>query len=227
VTVRPRSLLLALVLAAGGAVAEPRDAMTAAMAAMLEGNFAEAYCLWQPLAERGDAEAQYHLGWLYANGNGLKVDTRQAVAWWRRAAEQGHADAEFAMGLAATTGDGMERDLNEAVRWYGLAAQQGHQDARDILLQLAADPAVRVLEQHPEFVDESWFGWHGEVVGERVNVRAGPGTANAVIGQLDTGAVVRVIARTGSWLRVVPPADWDRTKAAWIHAELVGERPPD
>ncbi len=223
----PFGLLFALALATPGTCAEAQTDMSAAMTAMLEGDFAEAYCLWRPLAEGGNAEAQYHLGWLYANGNGLKVDTGEAVTWWRRAAEQGHADAEFAMGLAATTGDGMARDLDEAVKWYGLAAQQGHEDARDILLQLAADPAVQVLEQHPEFVDESWFGWRGRVTGDRVNVRAGPGTSHPVLGQLDAGTVVRVIARTVGWLRVVPPPDWADAKAAWIHADLVKESAAD
>ena len=63
------------------------------MNALLEGNFAEAYCKWKPLAQRGYAEAQYNLGWLYANGNGLNVDLQLAHHWWAAAARQGHADA--------------------------------------------------------------------------------------------------------------------------------------
>jgi len=199
------------------------DDMREAMEAMVAGNFAEAYCVWRPMALAGDPEAQYHLGWLYANGNGLQVDTRRAVEWWRKAARQGFADAQFAMGLAATIGDGMKRDLNEAVRWYGLAARQGNEDARDILLQLAADPGVQILEQHPEFIDEDWFGWHGRIAGERVNVRGGPGTEHAVIGQLDEDTDVRVIARAGDWLRVVPPAGMTGEQTAWIHSDLVAE----
>ena len=48
----------------------------------LDGDYAEAYCLWRPLAEQGYAEAQYHLGWLYANGNGLAVDIDRALGFW-------------------------------------------------------------------------------------------------------------------------------------------------
>jgi hypothetical protein len=218
-------VVLLPLLAATACAQQAGGDMAAAMEAMLEGNFAEAYCLWKPLAERGQPEAQYHIGWLYANGNGLRVDTERAVEWWRRAADQGLTDAQFAMGLAATTGDGMERDLNAAVSWYGLAARQGHEDARDILLQLAADPGVRVLEQHPEFVDEPWFGWRGRVSGDAVNVRAGPGTDEKVVGQLEKDTAVRVIARSGEWLRIVPPAQWEDAESAWIHDQLVDQQP--
>jgi uncharacterized protein YgiM (DUF1202 family) len=218
-------VVLLPLLAATACAQQAEGGMAAAMEAMLEGNFAEAYCLWKPLAEQGEPEAQYHIGWLYANGNGLRVDTERAVEWWRRAAEQGLADAQFAIGLAATTGDGMARDLNAAVAWYGLAARQGHEDARDILLQLAADPGVRVLEQHPEFVDEPWFGWRGSVSADAVNVRAGPGTQEKVVGQLEQATEVRVIARSGAWLRIVPPAQWQDVESAWVHGELVDEQP--
>ena len=64
------------------------------MQALGRGDYAIAYCHWLPLAKRGYAEAQYHVGWLYANGNGLAVDIKRALHWWMRAAEQGHTDAQ-------------------------------------------------------------------------------------------------------------------------------------
>ncbi|MCB1737747.1 MAG: SEL1-like repeat protein, partial [Gammaproteobacteria bacterium] len=59
---------------------------------MEAGNFADAYCLWKPLAQQGYVEAQYSLGWMYANGYGLAMDEAQALSWWKRAADRGHAD---------------------------------------------------------------------------------------------------------------------------------------
>jgi uncharacterized protein YgiM (DUF1202 family) len=216
---------LAALLLALPAGADESDLATA-LAAMQAGNFAEAYCLWKPLAEQGNAEAQYHLGWLYANGNGLRVNAERAVAWWRQAAEDGHADAQFAMGLAATVGDGMERDLPEAVGWYALAAEQGHEDARDMLLRLAADPAVNIPDTRPDLLAQPWFGWTAELSGERVNVRAGPGIKHSVVGQLGKGERVRVVARRGDWLRVAAPPALGAGAAVWIRADLVREAPP-
>ena len=146
--------LLILVLCGGCGAGNSPSQFEAGMKALREGNYAEAYCRWRPLAERGYAEAQYHLGWLFANGNGMSVDIEQALAWWGEAARQGHADAQFAVGLAYTTGEGMKKDLDEAINWYLAAARQGHQDARDILVQLNGDSTVHLLERHPEIL-----GW--------------------------------------------------------------------
>ena len=38
-------------------------------------------------AEQGDTEAQYDLGLMYANGEGVARDDEQAVRWFRSAAE--------------------------------------------------------------------------------------------------------------------------------------------
>jgi len=44
-------------------------------------------------ARRGSAEAQYELGWMYANGRGRARDDAQAEAWFRLAAAQGDLHA--------------------------------------------------------------------------------------------------------------------------------------
>jgi hypothetical protein len=214
---------MAALLTAGACDAgNARDQFDLGMAALSDGNYAEAYCRWRPLAERGYAEAQYHLGWLYANGNGMRVDIETALAWWRKAARQGHADAQFAVGLAFTTGEGIGSDLNEALKWFLAAARQGHEDARDILIRLNGDPSVKLLETHPEVARESWFGWTARVVGERINARAGPGTEHKIVAQLEEGSELRVIGRREDWRMVLlPPAEDGKT--AWVYKSLVSE----
>ena len=49
------------------------------------------------LAEQGDAEAQYSLGWRYDEGEGVPEDKAEAVKWYRLAAEQGNDDAKFSL----------------------------------------------------------------------------------------------------------------------------------
>jgi uncharacterized protein len=46
-----------------------------------------------PLAEKGYAGAQYSLGWMYFNGQGVPKDYDEALRWYREAADQGHAGA--------------------------------------------------------------------------------------------------------------------------------------
>ena len=57
------------------------------------GDYATAMKEWRPLAEQGNANAQYNLGVMYANGNGVPQDDVEAVKWYRLAADQGDADA--------------------------------------------------------------------------------------------------------------------------------------
>lgn len=53
----------------------------------------------QRMAEHGDAQAQFNLGVMYAKGEGVAQDLKQAVPWYRKAAEQGMVDAQYSLGL--------------------------------------------------------------------------------------------------------------------------------
>lgn len=76
-------------------------------------------------AEQGDTEAQYDLGLMYANGEGVARDDEQAVRWFRSAAEQGDADAQFNLSFMYLNGEGVPQDYEEAIRWFRAAAEQG------------------------------------------------------------------------------------------------------
>ncbi len=76
-------------------------------------------------AEQGDADAQFKLGVMYANGKGVPQNDTEAVRWWRMAAEQGDADAQTNLGVMYAKGEGVPKNDTEAVRWYRMAAEQG------------------------------------------------------------------------------------------------------
>ena len=58
------------------------------------GDYDKAFKLSRPLAEQGDAEAQYMLADMYDEGHGVPQDDAEAIKWYLKAAEQGHADAQ-------------------------------------------------------------------------------------------------------------------------------------
>ena len=60
-----------------------------AKAAAERGDFATELQILLPLAARGNADAQFDLGVMYAQGHGVAQDDVQAVAWLRKAADQG------------------------------------------------------------------------------------------------------------------------------------------
>ena len=53
------------------------------------GDYATALREFEPLAEQGVADAQYNLGFMYDNGQGVRRNHKTAVKWYRLAAEQG------------------------------------------------------------------------------------------------------------------------------------------
>ncbi len=90
-------------------------------------------------AERGDAEAQFNLGVMYANGRGVPQNHHEAVQWYRRAAEQGLAKAQFYLGAGYVLGNGVQQDDHEAVQWFRRAAEQDHAAAQRILGMMYAN----------------------------------------------------------------------------------------
>ena len=93
-------------------------------------NWKDAAKWCQMAAKQGVAEAQFILGFMYANGQGVPKDYAKAVKWYRKAAEQGDARAQFNLGVMYTFGQGVPKDYAEALKWYRKAAEQGHADAQ-------------------------------------------------------------------------------------------------
>ena len=106
------------------------------LAAYDRGDFSTAYREWMPVAERGDANAQFNVGLLYANGKGVAKDPRQAAEWYRKAAAQGVAAAEYNLGVMYANGDGVRRDVHEAVKWLQAASDHGIPLGREHLADL-------------------------------------------------------------------------------------------
>lgn len=100
------------------------------------GDYMTALELWTPLAEAGDARAQYFLGILYDDGLGAQDDAATAAEWYRRAADQGLAEAQFAIGLMRYGGHGVPRDLKIARDWIARAAEQGLPPAQSVLASI-------------------------------------------------------------------------------------------
>lgn len=80
-------------------------------------------------AEAGDAPAQFLLGQIYENGNGVPQNDESAAAWYRKAADQNNAAAQNRLGIMYRLGQGVKQDKAEAVRWYHKSAKLGNPQA--------------------------------------------------------------------------------------------------
>jgi TPR repeat protein len=100
-------------------------------------------------AEQGEPAAQYHLGLMYAQGQGIPMDYVKAADWYRQAAEQGNAAAQNGLGVLYAQGQGVQPDMVQAYRWFAMAAESGNATAlenRDIAEgQMTNPPKLRIL----------------------------------------------------------------------------------
>jgi TPR repeat protein len=99
------------------------------MDAYAQGNFDVALKKLRPVAEQGNADAQFRLGLMYREGKGVPQDDKQATAWLSKAAEQGHVEAQENLGLSYAKGLGVERDWVQADKWFSIAAASGKETA--------------------------------------------------------------------------------------------------
>lgn len=77
--------------------AHDRQGYQHAETAYLAGDYPQALRILKPLAEQGDAEAQYILGYMYYYGQGVESDPRVARDWINKSAVQGHDKARIAL----------------------------------------------------------------------------------------------------------------------------------
>ncbi len=117
----PIALVLSIVCLAAPAWAD----FQAGTYAYKSGDFATALREWRPLAEQGDADAQYNLGLMYDKGYGVPQDYVQARQWYEKAAAQGLADAQVGLGMLYRKGQGVAQNFVQAHMWFNLSSGNG------------------------------------------------------------------------------------------------------
>ena len=115
-----RTLLLALTIGFAAFPASAQNVKTG-IEAWQKGDSAGAVKIWQPLAEKGDADAAFNLGQAYRLGKGVPLDLAQAQSWLEKAARKGHVDAAATLGLLLF----QNGNRVSGMRWLKGAAEAG------------------------------------------------------------------------------------------------------
>lgn len=101
------------------------------------GDYAKAVAEIKPLADQGDAQAQYYMGYLnhygYLTGT---PDETEAASWFLKAAEQGEPRAQNYLGMIHEKGAGTKQDLIAAHMWRSISARNPKAAYRDSLYTL-------------------------------------------------------------------------------------------
>ena len=198
-----------LALAAAGAIAGlavpawAQPSVRAGVDAWAAGNYEEAIRQWRPLADAGDADAQFNLAQAYKLGRGVPVNNNLAEQWYERAARQGHEQAGANLGLILFQNgrrrDAMpylqraaERGDPRAQYVYGTALFNGDVVERDfprayaMMSRAAAEglpPAIQQLREMEQHIGEADRARGTELA--QALARSAPAAAEPVV----TGAV--------------------------------------
>lgn len=103
-------------------MAAPASAQTVkeGIEAWQQADYSRAVAVWRPLAEKGNADAQFDLGEAYRLGRGVTLNIGAATIWFERAAKQGHIDAQRILGLLLF----QNGDRTSGLKWLKMAADK-------------------------------------------------------------------------------------------------------
>lgn len=113
--------LIAASLLVGAAAQLSAQSVKAGIDAWQRADYSKAVSIWRPLAESGDADAQFNLGQAYRLGRGTTINLGAAKTWFERAANAGHLDAQTTLGLLLF----QNGDQQQGLKWLRRAADQG------------------------------------------------------------------------------------------------------
>jgi len=133
----------------------PAELLARADRALNDRDYAAAVAVLRPLAQGGNANAQFRLGTLYAAGRGVAQSDDTAVMWYQRAAEQGEPDAQASLADAYASGRGVPANNYLAYVWSSLAVRAGSTRGRGVREKASALLQPAEVRQADALV-ESW-----------------------------------------------------------------------
>ena len=121
---------------------------TEAQAAYDRKDYATAFTKWRELAKAGNAQAQYHVGYMIFRAEGTNYDIREARQWLERAAKGGVELAQVELADILASRQGGQDDAPLAVFWYEAAVKQGNVKAmRELAGLYSGKPGVPVNDK--------------------------------------------------------------------------------
>ncbi len=88
-------------------------------------NYELSFELFKQSANENDSDAQYLVGLMLFNGEGVIKNEQKAVEWFKKSALQDDMDAQYYLGFMTRDGIGIKKDEQKAVEWFKKSANQG------------------------------------------------------------------------------------------------------
>ena len=84
-------------------------------------------------ALNGDHNAEFELGAMFHDGDGVDQNYAKAIEWYTKSAKAGNRQAAFNLGMVYKNGDGVTVDLGAAHGWFVRASDAGDVRAAEVL----------------------------------------------------------------------------------------------
>ena len=101
------------------------DKLAAAFTTYEQGKYKIALEQFTQLALQENADAQYHLAFMYFGGEGTERNDVKAAYWFEKAAKLAHSGAQDKLAYLYLNGRGVEKNHIQAYAWYRIAAENG------------------------------------------------------------------------------------------------------
>lgn len=134
--------------------AETEGPAKEALQAFKEGRHTKAIDLAKPLAEKGNADALYILGYAHETGQGIEASRDKALDYYRKAAAAGHKDATYRLSFILLASED-EKERTQARE----ALEKSAKDDPAVAGRILGEAYLRgVLSKEPDF-DKTVFWW--------------------------------------------------------------------
>ena len=106
------------------------------------------------IANQGDIDAQFNLGFMYDAGKGVPQDYKKAVELYMKAANQRHALAQNNLGFMYGEGKGVLQNYVKAHMYFSLAVAGGDSMAVDNRSKIARQMTSEQIEKAEKLASE-------------------------------------------------------------------------
>lgn len=96
-------------------------------------DYNDAFKWYTRAATQNHSNAQWQLGLMYQNGNGVTKNIHQAMRLYQASALQENATGQYYLGMCYYKGNGTVQDYKKAVFWLEKASENGDDDAKCLL----------------------------------------------------------------------------------------------
>lgn len=117
--------LLFLSITLSACVETDQEKVDRAIQLMKQQNYTAALPILKPLAEQGNADAQFFLYLMYKEGEHIPRDDKQVAYWLEKLAKNGDAYAQFNLALMYRKGEGVQSDRSKSKMLFKQACDNG------------------------------------------------------------------------------------------------------